>query len=86
MTQEAENIFRAIDDGRPEYKWSEILKKDELHTGRRILLAYGLQFTNQMGGAPLIVVCEPREHRSSKANSMLQTYVTTGKTYNHSSL
>ncbi|KAL7653431.1 hypothetical protein ACMYSQ_008142 [Aspergillus niger] len=55
VTQEAENIFRAIDDGRPEYKWSEILKKDELHTGRRILLAYGLQFTNQMGGAPLIV-------------------------------
>ncbi|CAK44278.1 uncharacterized protein An02g08690 [Aspergillus niger] len=54
VTQEAENIFRAIDDGRPEYKWSEILKKDELHTGRRILLAYGLQFTNQMGGAPLI--------------------------------
>ncbi|PYH74803.1 sugar transporter-like protein [Aspergillus vadensis CBS 113365] len=56
VTQEAENIFRAIDDGRPEYKWSEIFKKDELHTGRRILLAYGLQFTNQMGGAPLIVV------------------------------
>ncbi|GLB13313.1 hypothetical protein AtubIFM61612_000719 [Aspergillus tubingensis] len=55
VTQEAENIFRAIDDGRPEYKWSEIFKKDELHTGRRILLAYGLQFTNQMGGAPLIV-------------------------------
>ncbi|TPR08880.1 hypothetical protein CAN33_006395 [Aspergillus niger] len=48
-------ILGAIDDGRPEYKWSEILKKDELHTGRRILLAYGLQFTNQMGGAPLIV-------------------------------
>ncbi|GAA84658.1 transcription factor TFIIIB complex subunit Brf1 [Aspergillus luchuensis IFO 4308] len=48
-------ILGAIDDGRPEYKWSEIFKKDELHTGRRILLAYGLQFTNQMGGAPLIV-------------------------------
>lgn len=58
VIQEAEGIRRAIeaDNARGEYKWSQIFKKDELHTGRRVLLAYGLQFINQMGGVNVIVV------------------------------
>ena len=38
-----------------EYKWSQIFKRDEVQTGRRILLAYGMQFMNQMGGINLVV-------------------------------
>jgi hypothetical protein len=39
-----------------EYKWSQILKRDEVQTGKRVLLAYGIQFMNQMGGINLVVV------------------------------
>lgn len=38
-----------------EYKWSQLLKKDKVQTGRRVLLAYGMQFMNQMGGINLVV-------------------------------
>ncbi|WOO83056.1 Sugar transporter STL1 [Vanrija pseudolonga] len=38
-----------------EYKWSQIFKRDEVQTGRRVLLAYGMQFMNQMGGINLVV-------------------------------
>jgi hypothetical protein len=38
-----------------EYKWSQLLKRDEVQTGRRVLLAYGVQFMNQMGGINMIV-------------------------------
>ncbi|KAH6657243.1 putative Myo-inositol transporter 1 [Truncatella angustata] len=38
-----------------EYKWSQLFKKDEVQTGRRVFLAYGMQFMNQMGGINLIV-------------------------------
>lgn len=38
-----------------EYRWSQLLKKDEVQTGRRVLLAYGMQFMNQMGGINLVV-------------------------------
>ncbi|PYH45552.1 transcription factor TFIIIB subunit BRF1 [Aspergillus saccharolyticus JOP 1030-1] len=57
VIQEAEGIRRAIeaDNARGEYRWSQIFKKDELNTGRRVLLAYGLQFINQMGGVNVIV-------------------------------
>ncbi|KAJ5156014.1 hypothetical protein N7492_008817 [Penicillium capsulatum] len=33
-----------------EYRWSQILKRDEVQTGRRVLLAYGMQFMNHMSG------------------------------------
>lgn len=58
VVNDAEGIFRAIelDSLRGEYKWSQLLKKDEIQTGRRVLLAYGLQFINQMGGVNMIVV------------------------------
>lgn len=38
-----------------EYKWRNILKRDKVQTGRRVLLAYGMQFMNQMGGINLVV-------------------------------
>lgn len=38
-----------------EYKWRQIFKRDEVQTGRRVLLAYGMQFMNQMGGINLVV-------------------------------
>lgn len=38
-----------------EYKWSQLLRKDKVQTGRRVLLAYGMQFMNQMGGINLVV-------------------------------
>ncbi|KAL6240031.1 hypothetical protein BDW75DRAFT_226729 [Aspergillus navahoensis] len=58
VVNDAEGIFRAteLDNLRGEYKWSQVLKKDEIQTGRRVLLAYGLQFINQMGGVNIIVV------------------------------
>jgi len=37
------------------YKWSQLFKRDEVQTGRRVLLAYGMQFMNQMGGINLVV-------------------------------
>lgn len=37
-----------------EYKWRNILKRDRVQTGRRVLLAYGMQFMNQMGGINLV--------------------------------
>ncbi|KAL4870954.1 hypothetical protein BDV12DRAFT_184076 [Aspergillus spectabilis] len=58
VVNDADGIFRAneLDNLRGEYKWSQLLKKDEIQTGRRVLLAYGLQFINQMGGVNIIVV------------------------------
>lgn len=38
-----------------EYRWSQLFKQDEVQTGRRVLLAYGMQFMNQMGGINLVV-------------------------------
>lgn len=43
------------------FKWSQIFKKDEVHTGRRILLAWGVQFMNQVGGINLVVYYIPCE-------------------------
>lgn len=37
-----------------EYKWRNILTRDSVQTGRRVLLAYGMQFMNQMGGINLV--------------------------------
>lgn len=55
---ESEGILEAIEleTLHGEYKWSQILKRDEVQTGRRVLLAYGMQFMNQMGGINLVVV------------------------------
>jgi hypothetical protein len=37
------------------HRWSQIFKRDEVQTGRRVLLAYGMQFMNQIGGINLVV-------------------------------
>ncbi|KAL4810027.1 hypothetical protein BDV18DRAFT_150427 [Aspergillus unguis] len=67
VVTDAEGIFRAIelDNLRGEYRWSQLLKKDEIQTGRRVLLAYGLQFINQMGGVNIIVVNVGLEAKTS---------------------
>ncbi|KAK9603883.1 hypothetical protein V6Z93_001864 [Aspergillus fumigatus] len=55
---ESEGILQALEleSARGEYRWSQIfLKRDDLQTGRRVLMAYGLQFINQMGGTNIIV-------------------------------
>ncbi|KEY80861.1 sugar transporter [Aspergillus fumigatus] len=59
---ESEGILQALEleSARGEYRWSQIfLKRDDLQTGRRVLMAYGLQFINQMGGTNIIVVSDP---------------------------
>lgn len=40
----------ALEREQGEYQWRQILKRDRVQTGRRVLLAYGMQFMNQMGG------------------------------------
>ncbi|KAI9043686.1 sugar transporter-like protein [Aspergillus affinis] len=57
VIKESAGIQRAIelDALRGEYKWSQLFKKDDLRTGRRVLLAFGLQFMNQMCGVNMIV-------------------------------
>lgn len=56
IRREEADILEAIELEREhgEYKWRNILKKDNVQTGRRVLLAYGMQFMNQMGGINLV--------------------------------
>jgi hypothetical protein len=58
VVSESSGILEAIEleTLHGEYKWSQILKRDEVQTGKRVLLAYGIQFMNQMGGINLVVV------------------------------
>lgn len=58
IVSESEDIIEAIklETLHGEYQWSQILKRDEVQTGKRVLLAYGMQFMNQMGGINLVVV------------------------------
>lgn len=37
-----------------EYRWWNILVRDNVQTGKRVLLAYGMQFMNQVGGINLV--------------------------------
>ncbi|OJJ39405.1 hypothetical protein ASPWEDRAFT_25241 [Aspergillus wentii DTO 134E9] len=57
VVDESEGILEAIEleTQHGEYQWSQIFKKDEVQTGKRVLLAYGIQFMNQMGGINLVV-------------------------------
>lgn len=49
----------ALERQHGEYKWSQLFKRDDVQTGRRILLAYGMQFMNQVGGINLVVYYAP---------------------------
>ncbi|KAK6391578.1 hypothetical protein LTR65_004413 [Meristemomyces frigidus] len=42
-----------------EYKWRQLFKRDDVQTGKRVLLAYGMQFMNQVGGINLVVYFVP---------------------------
>lgn len=42
-----------------EYKWAQLFKRDDVQTGKRVLLAYGMQFMNQVGGINLVVYFVP---------------------------
>lgn len=44
-----------VEEEHGEYRWSQLLRRDKVQTGRRVLLAYGAQFMNQMGGINLVV-------------------------------
>lgn len=57
IVKEQNDVLRALQMEREngEYQWSELFKRDDVQTGRRVLLAYGMQFMNQMGGINLVV-------------------------------
>ncbi|KAK5117413.1 hypothetical protein LTR62_006032 [Meristemomyces frigidus] len=61
VTKMQTEILEAIELERVhgEYKWRDLLKRDNVQTGRRVLLAYGMQFMNQMGGINLVVYYVP---------------------------
>lgn len=44
----------ALEREQGQYRWRDLFKRDRLQTGRRVLLAYGMQFMNQMGGINLV--------------------------------
>ncbi|KAF3762659.1 general substrate transporter [Cryphonectria parasitica EP155] len=57
IVKERQEILEVLnmEKGQGEYRWSQLFKRDEVQTGRRVLLAYGMQFMNQMGGINLVV-------------------------------
>ncbi|KAJ4298827.1 hypothetical protein N0V90_004069 [Kalmusia sp. IMI 367209] len=57
IAKENSEILEAlkVEQEHGEYRWSQLLKRDKVQTGRRVLLAYGMQFMNQMGGINLVV-------------------------------
>ncbi|KAF2719089.1 general substrate transporter [Polychaeton citri CBS 116435] len=61
IQRQQSEIFEALAMERKngEYKWRQLFKRDEVQTGRRVLLAYGMQFMNQMGGINLVVYYVP---------------------------
>jgi hypothetical protein len=91
VARESQEILQAIEleTLHGQYKWSQILRRAEVQTGRRILLAYGMQFMNQMGGINLVVVSLTnllKDHGPSQLGQQIlikqsvdQYYVTSGK-------
>ncbi|KAF2009723.1 putative Myo-inositol transporter 1 [Aaosphaeria arxii CBS 175.79] len=57
IAKENKDVLEAlkVEQEHGEYRWSQLLKRDEVQTGRRVLLAYFMQFMNQMGGINLVV-------------------------------
>ncbi|OQV00417.1 hypothetical protein CLAIMM_05912 [Cladophialophora immunda] len=49
----------AIEREHGEYKWSQLHKSDRVHTTRRVVLAYVINFMNQMAGINMIVYFMP---------------------------
>lgn len=67
VRREEADILEAIELEREhgEYKWRNILKQDNVQTGRRVGLAYGMQFMNQIGGINLVVYYVPEALESN---------------------
>lgn len=61
IRREQDDILEALqlEQEKGQYRWREIFKRDRLQTGKRVLLAYGMQFMNQMGGINLVVYYTP---------------------------
>ena len=57
IQKEQQDVLDALvlEQAHGEYKWSQLFKRDEVATGQRVFLAYGMQFMNQMGGINLVV-------------------------------
>lgn len=57
IIKEQNDILEALrtENDTGEFSWRKIFKKDDVQTGKRVLLAYGMQFMNQMGGINLVV-------------------------------
>jgi hypothetical protein len=57
IQQEQKDVMDALrmEEEHGEYKWSQLLKKDDVQTGRRVLLAYFSMFMQQISGINLVV-------------------------------
>ncbi|KZW01150.1 hexose carrier protein [Exidia glandulosa HHB12029] len=60
ILKEKHEILEAMAlEGQEQKGWLHIFQQDEVQTGKRVLLAYGMQFMNQAGGINLIVYYVP---------------------------
>lgn len=56
IKKEKAEILHALSlEGESQKSWLHIFQQDEVQTGKRVLLAYGMQFMNQVGGINLVV-------------------------------
>ncbi|KAB2579457.1 Sugar transporter STL1 [Lasiodiplodia theobromae] len=56
IKKEKAEILHALSlEGEAQKSWLHIFQQDEVQTGKRVLLAYGMQFMNQVGGINLVV-------------------------------
>lgn len=62
IKQEEKDVLDAlrVEEEHGEYKWSQLLKKDRVQTGRRVALAYGSMFAQQVSGINLVVCVQLR--------------------------
>ena len=72
IVHETSQIVDAIrlEEQNGKFKWRNILKKDSVQTGRRVLLAWGVQFMNQAGGINLVVYYIPCKLSTSCAHAI----------------
>lgn len=60
IKKEKAEILHALSlEGESQKSWLHIFAQDEVQTGKRVLLAYGMQFMNQVGGINLVVYYVP---------------------------
>ncbi|ESK89756.1 hexose carrier protein [Moniliophthora roreri MCA 2997] len=60
IMRESEDIKEAMRlEEENSFQWRNLLQRDSVQTGRRVLLAWGMQFMNQVGGINLVVYYLP---------------------------